>query len=506
VRETVRIDHMKLYNIKTPMLSKSRYLAGLQCPLRLWYQCYNPELAAEVSPTQQAIFDTGHEVGELATHLYPGGVLVKEDYLHHKQAVRTTLDAMNNPNVPAIYEAAFLHDGVRVRVDILERLDNSEWNLVEVKSSTSLKDVYLPDVAIQYHVLQGVGLNIDRTGILHINNQYIYQGEELELEALFSFSEMTDQILSLQQGVPQRLAQMKAMLGKAHPPQIPPSRHCTSPYLCEFWEHCTREMPEHWVMELSGISEKRLHELAALKIRDISDIPESFPLTMLQERIKRCVINNEAYLSRELRNELSDVEYPIHFLDFETVSPAIPRYANTRPYQTIPFQWSDHILYEGKTVEQQEYLCEQDKDPRNEFALTLLHALGSKGTIFTYTTYEKGIINELAEYCPEYRDQLIATLDRFKDLCVLIRKHFYHPGFHGSFSLKAVLPALVPDMNYKTLTIQEGSQASFDYLRMLDPLIPSGEKRKIKKDLLNYCGYDTLAMVRIREELLKLFH
>ncbi|MBA7662537.1 hypothetical protein ES703_70566 [subsurface metagenome] len=190
----------------------------------------------------------------------------------------------------------------------------------------------------------------------------------------------------------------------------------------------------------------------------------------------------------------------------ETVSPAIPRYANTRPYQTIPFQWSDHILYEGKTVEQQEYLCEQDKDPRNEFALTLLHALGSKGTIFTYTTYEKGIISELAECFPEYRDQLIATLDRFKDLYLLIRKHFYHPGFHGSFSLKSVLPALVPDMNYKTLAIQEGSQASFDYLRMLDPFILSGEKRRIKKDLLNYCGYDTLAMVKIREELLKLFH
>ena len=144
---------MKTDDIKTPMLSKSRYLAGLQCPLRLWHQCYNPELAAEVSPVQQALFDTGHQVGELATHRYPGGVLVREDYQHDKQAVRTTRAAINNPNVPAIYEAAFLHDGVRVRVDILERLDNGEWNLVEVKSSTSLKEVYLPEFRHQADTL-----------------------------------------------------------------------------------------------------------------------------------------------------------------------------------------------------------------------------------------------------------------------------------------------------------------------------------------------------------------
>lgn len=163
----------------TPMLSKSRFLAGRQCSLRLWHQCYNPDLASEVSPAQQAIFDTGHEVGKLATHLYTGGFPIKEDYLHRSKAVQATQAAMNHSEVPAIYEAAFLYGGVQIRVDILERLDDGRWNLIEVKSSTSVKEVHVPDVAIQYYVLQGSGLAIARAGILHLSNQYVYDGRKL---------------------------------------------------------------------------------------------------------------------------------------------------------------------------------------------------------------------------------------------------------------------------------------------------------------------------------------
>ena len=198
-----------------------------------------------------------------------------------------------------------------------------------------------------------------------------------------------------------------------------------------------------------------------------------------------------------------DVKYPVHFLDFETFATAIPRYAGTRPYQTIPFQWSDHILTENGTLEHEEYLCVDDKDPREEFTRTLLDTLGKKGTIFIYTTYEKRIIEELAGYLPQLRSDLLLIIDRFKDFCAIIKKYFYRPGFHGSFSLKSVLPALVPDMSYGNLAIQEGSIASVEYLRMLDPATPPGEKAKVKQDLFTYCGYDTLGMVKIRDELRK---
>jgi DNA-binding sugar fermentation-stimulating protein len=134
---------------KIAMLSKSKYLAGLQCPLRLWHQCFNPALASSVSPSQQALFDTGHEVGQLATRLYPDGILVETDPLRHEQAVRETFAAMEDPLVRSIYEASFSYDDVRVRVDILSRLGRGKWNLVEVKSSTKVKNEYLPDVSVQ---------------------------------------------------------------------------------------------------------------------------------------------------------------------------------------------------------------------------------------------------------------------------------------------------------------------------------------------------------------------
>ena len=291
------------------------------------------------------------------------------------------------------------------------------------------------------------------------------------------------------------------MLAQPKAPNIKPDRHCSIPYDCAFWEHCTQNVPEHWVMTLTGISRKKMAELESQGVRDIKDIPVSFPLSDLQDRIRNCVINNQAYVSPNLKDELKDMVYPIHFLDFETLFGAIPRYAGTRPYQSIPFQWSDHILFEDGAIEHREYLCEVDKDPRNEFTLTLLDALGNKGSIVTYTNYEESVIKGLAYKVPEYRDQLLALLSRIKDLHKIISKKYYHPKFHGSFSIKSVLPALLPEMSYKNLEIQEGQLAGLEYTRMIGPSTPAEEKEKIKKALLTYCGHDTLAMLKIREEL-----
>ena len=486
------------------MLSKSRFLAGLQCHLKLWYQCFERELIPEVPPSQQAIFDAGHEVGELATQLYPGGILIDEPYYQHKQAVQSTLKAMQDPDVNAIYEAAFIYDGVRIRADILERLDDGSWNLVEVKSSTSVKDVYYPDVAVQYYVLEGCGLKIDRAGILHINNQYVYDGLNLNLESLFSFGDLTDQTISMQPEIPGQLEELKVMLAEDGAPEIRPSRHCHKPYDCEFWDHCTKDMPKFWVYDISGIGQNKLDELAGMGIQAIGDIPTSFPLSQIQDRIRASVTNQQEFISDQLKAELNDVEYPVHFLDFETIGPAIPRYADARPYQTIPFQWSDHILYEDRNLDHREYLCNEDKDPREEFTQTLLDVLGTEGSIVIYTSYETGVLNSLIEHFPQYADELQSVIDRFVDLYAIIKRNYYHRKFYGSFSLKYVLPALVPEMSYDKLTIQDGMQASLDYLRMIDSTTPEDEKARIRSDLLTYCGQDTLAMVKIRDELLNL--
>jgi predicted RecB family nuclease len=488
---------------KELMLSKSRFLAGYQCPLRLWHQYYNPQLASEASAAHQAMFDAGHEVGVLATHLFPGGRLVEKDYLHHGEAVEATKEAMSDPSITALFEAAFVYDDVRIRADILKRTDDGRWHLIEVKSATSVKGVYVLDLAIQYYVLQGAGLDIASAGIMHINKGYRYDGKELDLQDLFLFSELTQEVISNKAEVPRRLGDLKQMLRAPDPPQVIPSRFCTSPYSCEFWKHCTRNIPEFWVLQLNGITKEALDSLAALGVQDIRDIPSSFPLDHIQDRIRSCVINREEYLSPELGRELRDVAYPVHFLDFETVAPAIPRYPGTRPYHSIPFQWSDHILHRDGTIDHREYLSDEDTDPREEFARSLVQNLGQGGSIFSYTLYEKRVIEELAEHLPRLSRRLRAVLDRFKDLHSLIRSFFYHPRFYGSFSLKSVLPALVPDMNYEDLAIQEGNQASLEYLRMINPFTPPMEKQEIKKALQGYCGQDTFAMVKIREELLR---
>jgi predicted RecB family nuclease len=487
------------------MLSKSRFLAGLKCHLRLWHKCYEPQRASGISPARQAIFDVGNEVGKFATRLYPGGILVEEDYLHHQKAVNTTAALMKDPKVPAIYEAAFLFDDVRVRADILERADRESWNLVEVKSSTSVKKIYHSDIAVQYFVLQGCGVTINTAGILHLNNRYVYDGHNLDGNSLFTFSDITDQVVDLQDQIAETMTTLNKMLSGNQPPEIKPARRCKRPYLCEFWDYCTQNMPEFWIMNLNGMSQERLSELDELGITDIQDIPDYFPMTRIQNRIRTSVIQHQEYIAPELEAELKDVSYPVHFLDFETMGCAIPRYAGTKTYQALPFQWSNHILDKAGNLKHHEYLCTEDKDPREEFTSALLDSLGNDGTIFSYTTYEKEVIRHLAEHLPAYQAQLLETLVRFKDLCDIIRKYYYHPHFRGSFSLKSVLPAMQPAMSYENLIIQEGNQASLEYEHMIDPSTPPAEKNKIRDNLLIYCCQDTLALVKIREELLKRF-
>jgi predicted RecB family nuclease len=487
------------------MLSKSRFLAGLQCRLRLWYQCYQPQLAGEISPGKQALFNTGHEVGRMATRLYPGGILIKEGYRRHDQAARSTAAFMQDAKTRALYEAAFVFEGVRVRVDILERADATSWNMIEVKSSTSVKKIYCSDVAVQHFVLRGCGVKLNTSGLLHLNNQYVYDGQELHWDSLFTFADLTEHVIGIQAEVADLLNDFNTMLAAGQAPDINPSRHCLKPYGCEFWDHCTQKMPEFWVLNLNGISQAHLSELAAEGVDDIRDIPDSFKMTGIQKRIQASVSTQKEYIDPMLESELNAVIYPVHFLDFETMGSAIPRYAGTKTYQAIPFQWSNHILQEDGHLEHQEYLCVEDKDPREDFARALLASLGNSGTIFIYTTYEKEVIRLLAERLPAYRKPLLDTLDRFKDLCDIIRKNYYHPKFHGSFSLKSVLPALRPEMSYKNLAIREGNQAALEYAQMIDSATSSTQKSKIRKDLLIYCGQDTLAMVRIRQELLKSF-
>jgi len=485
-----------------PPLSKSRFNYGLQCHKRLYLECFNRELADPVDEQQQALFDTGHEVGELARKLYTSGLLIKEDHLHHADAMISTNAVLSDATLPALFEAAFLHDDIRIRADILARADDGCFDLIEFKSGAQIKDENIPDAGVQLFVLNGCGIQVRRTCIGHLNKEYIYPGGEYDLGQLFCIEDVTDQVLQWQPEIPMLLDEMRRPLWNPEPPDIKAGRQCSRPNKCSFHGHCHADEPEHPAGKLPMASEKLLQSLAEAGIADIRDIPDGFAgLNATQKRVRDCVINDCLYLESELAHHLQQLEYPIHFLDFETFSPALPIYVGTRPYQVIAFQWSNHILEKSGELRHEQFLYDGTDDPRESLAKSLLKTLGSRGSIVVYSSFEATRIRELAAAFPGMSADLLSLHDRVVDLLQLVRKHCYHPAFHGSFSIKTVLPALVPDLDYSDLEINDGILASLAYAEMRRPETTPGRRESLKQGLLAYCKRDTEAEVRLFQTL-----
>jgi hypothetical protein len=483
-------------------LSKSKFLAGLQCPKRLYLEVHHPELATEPDEQTQAILDMGTLVGELARQRFPGGVLVEADHRHAKDALRRTAELLADPSVPAIFEGAIEYEDVLVRVDILERIAGpdgaSAWRLIEVKSSTRVKDVHVDDLAIQSYVLRGAGLTVSGACLMHVNTQYVYDGGDLDLEMFFTVGNVTERILGVLADVPGRLQAMRATLATPAPPAIEPDGHCHTPYECPFWTHCTEQKPARWIYFLPG-GDRTFRHLAARGIITIDEIPSDARLTVVQRRVK----DNVEWVSSGLKSVLTTVRYPVHHLDFETFMPAIPRFPQTRPYQPIPTQWSNHVETEDGTVVHHEYLCGDPKDPREELAVALLESVGREGTVCVYSSFERHILESLVDAVPSLKRELEVVMARLWDLHQIIKDHYYHPAFQGSYSIKAVLPALVPSLDYGDLAIQDGGVAALHYYRMVFEETDLVERARISEALLKYCARDTQAMLELRRVLLE---
>lgn len=482
-------------------LSKSKFLSGLQCYKRLYLEIHAPELATQPDAATKAVLAMGTEIGELARQRLPGGVLVDVSYRHAAEALKRTQELVNDPSVSAIFEGAFIYDQVLIRVDILERVRSAEdgtvsWRLIEVKSSTRVKEVHIDDLAVQAYVLAGAGVQLAETCLMHINTQYVYDGKTLDLAQLFAIQDLSAHVTARQAKVMTRLAEMKAMLALPGPPDVEPSGHCQSPYECSFWNSCTKEKPARWIFHLPG-GGQTFQSLVKLGVTTIDDIPVGFPLSINQRRMR----DNIEWVSARLKSTLETVRYPVHHLDFETFMPAIPKFPHTRPYQTIPTQWSNHIESGNGDIRHDEYLCLDPKDPRRELVVALLESLGEEGSICVYSGYERAILERLAELLPGLRSELQRVMARLWDLFPVIRDHYYHPDFEGSYSIKAVLPAVVPSLSYGDLEIQEGAMAAQVYHQMVFDEMDLIEKARMKEALMRYCGRDTLAMVELRRAL-----
>jgi hypothetical protein len=483
-------------------LSKTQYLRGLQCYKSLWLNRFRPDLRAPVSPGLAHIFDQGRRIGELARRRFPGGILVAADHDHIAEALQQTAAALKK-GAETLFEAAFAHDDVLVRPDILVKT-GTDWELIEVKASTEIKDVYLPDVALQRFALEGAGLPLRKACLMHVNNEYVRRGD-LDLKKFFRLEDVTRLSGPHLQQVRAKLAAMQSVLTGRDMPDIDIGAHCSTPFDCEFRDFCWKHVPDYSVYDLKRADFGTIYELRNLGVMRLEDIPADFGLTDSQEIQVRVAKTGEPHIDRAgIARCLRGLSYPLYFLDFETVNLAVPPYDGMRPFQALPFQASLHVQEEpGAAAAHFEYLGDPQSDPRPGLVDFLVGRIGTKGSVVVYnTSFEGGRLAELAAAFPKQAHALAEIKKRLWDLIVPFRTSlFMHPDMRGSASMKAVLPALVPGMSYENLDIGNGEMAFLAYESLRDGKVSAAQAQSTLAALREYCGQDTLGMVEILKVL-----
>lgn len=487
------------------ILSKSRYLAGLQCSKLLWTHFNAKEnlpSGDEVDPDVAFRFEHGHRVGELAQKLYPDGILIDWDS-GFDAVLKDTQEALKARK--PIFEAAFIYDNAYTRADILVPAGKKKWDIVEVKSTTAAKDHHIDDLAFQRYVYEGAGLAIRRSILMHINSRYIRQGE-LQLDRLFACDDLSSEVNQPLADVKENVDQMFKIIQKKKCPKHAIGPHCDDPYGCDLHDSCWSFLPEHHVFDLRG-GNKKAYKLLADGVLALSDIPPQTKLSDKQTIQIQTVKSGIAHCDKNaIRSFLKSLVYPLYYLDFETFATPIPHFDDSRPYQQIPFQFSLHIQHKaGAKTEHVGFLPESKEDPRSVFLKHLRAHLGKKGSIIVYNQgFEKARLKECAQHFPKYAKWVDSVLPRFVDLLKPFSSFsYYHPDQHGSASLKAVLPALT-DQDYEDLDIADGGSAMRIYLHLLENELSQKEQKKILRDLDSYCKRDTEGMVWIIEKLRKL--
>ena len=481
-------------------LSKSRYLNGMQCLRYLWLVVNDPDKVPAPDAQTKHLFDQGHLVQQYAEKLFPGGVRMPESTFKQSVQLTTRLLTQGQP----FFEAGILADDVYSRIDVFRPADGGLWDIIEVKSSTRVKDENVHDVSFQKFCCDRRRIGINRCYLMHINNRYVKQ-RDIDPNGLFTIEDVSDGVAEVSKGIEARVhAMIEAMASKVCPDsRVGP--HCSDPYDCPV-TLCREALPENNVLELYRGSSKAFGLLNE-GIRFLREIPDSVKLTEAQLRQKWCDSNSCAYVDTSaIAAFVKSLKYPVHYLDFETFSTAVPLLDGTRPYQQVPFQFSLHVVDKpGAMAWPAGYLAEGPADPRPRFFEELRKAIGDKGSIVVYNQkFEEGIIQDLGKAFPEYGEWVSRVIPRMVDLLDPFRNFsYYHPAQKGSASIKSVMPSLT-GRGYDDLEISIGDQASLAYLDMTYGEMPADQKAKTRIALQEYCGRDTLGMIWIVEKLREL--
>lgn len=489
-----------------PKISKSQYMRGLQCPKNLWFSYHRKDLAPDIGSQKQALFDTGHDIGALAKACFNGGVDVIYNHGDISRAVETTKQYIKEGH-DVIFEATAMHpaDGSYARIDVLKRIpETNEWDLIEIKGSTSVKDEHIDDISFQYHVFYHAGFRIRACYVMFIDNSYVRQGDIVP-EKLFKLEDVSSLVFSKQAETEHVTGQLGYIIARKNEPEAVIGARCFSPFECDYKSHCWKNVPPYSVY--NAFTKSKADEIVKrYGSYDLKDLPAD----VLPSGNKG--IDAASFLSGETRVEpalikgfLAKIRYPLHFLDYETVAAAIPLFDGTRPFQQIPFQFSLHIQESpGGDLLHRQYLHKERSDPRPDLIKHLIDSCGRDGSILVYNqSFEMTRNKEMAQDFPEFSESLSAINERMLDLLVPFRSRWlYNPKQNGSVSIKAVLPAFT-DLSYAGMAVDNGGEASLQYQAFVRGELTESECNALWKNLEEYCTQDTYAMKVLLDVLIK---
>ncbi len=482
-----------------PLLTKSKYVLGLECERCLWDAFNDKENVIPATVSQQHRMSEGLIVGQLAQQLFPEGILLPQDW---KENIAQSKKYLKRRGI--LFEAGFLRGSCYARADILLPSSSNgaeTWDIVEVKSSTSVKEEHVSDVAFQKYCYTGAGLNINKCYLIHINNEYVRQGA-IDPYQLFSKVDITADVAEEEKkrDLPATVQRLLALIANKTPPIIK---------ICEETKEsqdCHWELPPGSVFDLyrGGKKSLALHERGVELIKDISSDEKLTDNQVVQREV---ALTGKPHVNKEeITTFLKQLTHPLSYLDFETFNNGIPPFDGTRPYQAIPFQYSLHIVdEEGTESRHVSYLYKGTSDPRKEFIEHLRNNLPTTGTIIVYNqSFEMGKLRDLALAYPEHAEWVADALKRIIDLLEPFKNfNYYNPAQQGSNSIKAVLPAMT-GKGYEDLEIADGDTASIEYVRVTYGTVTDEERARVYTALEEYCGRDTMAMVEVVRELRKM--
>jgi predicted RecB family nuclease len=481
-------------------ISKRVFLSSRECLRRGWYLQHRSS-TEPVSEADRFRLEQGQLIGTQAQLRHPDGVLVAERI--PSEAATLTSELLIDDKVDALFEAAFMWNDCTTRADLLVRGDQG-WIVDEVKSSLEdtkqLPDL-IDDVTYTVMVTRGAGLEVERCRLLLISRDYRLG---MSPQDLFATKEVSEEVASRLPEFTDSLTTIRTALEQDTPPSARLSSVCRK---CEFFAtECLGKDLQHPILHIPSLHKNVIAQLVELGIHEIKSVPEGYMLSALQSRVIACVKSGREYVGPTLRGDLAEIQWPAAYLDFETVATAIPLYPDVAPYQQITTQFSLHVCDEpGQVIDHHEYLADPTRDCQRELAMKLLEVLeGTKSVIVYHASFESGRLTDLAKLFQDLAPQLQDVIDRLFDLEVAIRNGYYHPDFRGSYSIKRVLPVLVPDLTYEGLPIGDGDTAVAQFARMALGQYDTEEVAVIRRQLLDYCALDTLAMVRLHQRLLEI--